>query len=476
MFVEIYQYWAAALYALVCLGVLYWTLREGKLRNESRGIKRETTGTARYAWWVVGLTVAATMLGPADTLGLSGKGYTHGLIWAFGPLGAAAAQIVAGLFFVHHIKQKSGEPQSLGDIFYERFGPSARIGVGALIFIQAVPFAGLLILAGAQILETFMGVPKLYGIMSTASFIGIITAAGGLATVVRTDIFQSALIIATLCIVFGTTLALILGGAPVIGPKTLPLAEEVTFAAIFTVALTYFFGELLLPFYAQRALMAQSPNAARYGFVFAGVLAAVWYFVVTGAGVAARATNVVDPELVILGNLTSVLGTSGPLATAALALAFVTLLALTHSTFDAILNTGGTAMSRDVVGGLVRLNDDQQGVLARMAMLLIALLGMVIPFIWSDLIDILLVGYTIWAPTMMPIFAWLILTEDRRHPAYVFWAALGAGAAGWWLAPKILPDEIPGVLVGVIANVTMLLMLLGWHARVSKRAAASGSV
>ncbi|HET9640704.1 MAG TPA: hypothetical protein VFP12_16020 [Allosphingosinicella sp.] len=465
MFQASYQYWSIALYIAVSLGVLIWTLLEGRTRRESRGIEREAIGTARYSWWIVGLTVAATMLGPADALGLSAKGYTHGYIWALGPLGAALAQIVAGVFFVRRIKMKSGKPQTLGDIFSERFGPSARVGVGALIVLQAIPFAGLLVLAGAQILDTFMGVPKLYGIIAVAGSIGVMTAAGGLATVVRTDIFQSGLIIVMLFVVLGTTLSILFSGAPVVGPSSPPPAEEVTFAAIFAVTLTYFFGELLLPFYAQRALMARSPDAARWGFILAGLLAGVWYFVVTGAGVAARAVHVADPEFVLLGNITAVLGTTGFTASLILALAFVSLLALTHSTFDAILNTGGTALARDVVGGVVKLDADQQGVLARLAMLFISLLGMVIPFIWSDLIDILLVGYTIWAPTMMPIFAWLILTEDRRHPTKVFWLALAAGVLGWWLAPKFLPDEIPAVLLGVVANVAVLFVMLGWRGR-----------
>jgi SSS family solute:Na+ symporter len=450
---------ALLVYIAVCLALLVWTLVEGKRSKETLGIDREALGTARYPWMIVALTVAATMLGPADALGLSQKGYEYGFIWFFGPLGAACAQIVAGIFFVHRIKTQRTAPRSLGDVFDDRFGNSARIAVGALIFVQAVAFTGLLILAGAQILEVFVGLPKLYGILAVALSIGVMTAIGGLATIVRTDIFQSALIIALLFVVIGST-ATLFYGIPLTGRG--PFLSNAfgrldSYSALAAVFLTYFFGELLLPFYAQRALMSRTPRDARIGFILAGFLAAAWYLVVTSAGVVARLINVTDPEFVLLGNLEAAVGGNSAGLVAVTVLAFVTLLALTHSTFDAILNTGGTAMSRDFVGGFTTLTDQQQGFLARLFMLIISALGMAIPFIWNDLIEILLVGYSIWAPTLMPVFAWIILTERGRLPALCFWLAVAAGIAGWVLAPRLFNDEVPAVLVGVGGNIIVLL-------------------
>jgi len=203
----------------------------------------------------------------------------------------------------------------------------------------------------------------------------------------------------------------------------------------------------------------------------AGLLAAAWYLVVTSAGVVARLINVTDPEFVLLGNLEAAMGGNSVGLVAVTVLAFVTLLALTHSTFDAILNTGGTAVARDVVGGITELTDEQQGFLARLFMLIIAALGMAVPFIWNDLIEILLVGYSIWAPTLMPVFAWIVLSERRRLPTKCFWLAVAAGIAGWILAPHIFGGDVPSVLVGVVANVLVLwgsIWLFG-HSETSAR-------
>jgi|GEM_PF-4429865 len=458
------HYSGLILYVAVCTALLVTTILQGRKRNETSGIEREALGTSRFSWWIIGITVAATMLGPADALGLSEKGFEYGWLWVLGPIGAALAQIVAGLFFVHKIKAQPGNPQTLGDIFTTRFGSSPRSIVGFIVVMQAIAFSGLLILAGAQILQTFLGVPQIYGIIATSLFIGIYTAIGGLNTIVKTDIFQGILIALLLLFVAGTTAVLALTAPNLI--QALPLvtpafSTDFTFGAMLAITLTYFFGELLLPFYSQRALAAKSASHARVGFVVAGLIAAVWYLIVTAAGAIGNVLqSVSQPEFVLLSNLQAVVGTTGPLAWLALTIAFVGLIALMHSTFDAILNSGGVAFSRDIIGSFKQLTDKQQGTIARWSMLGISLLGMVIPFIWNDLIDILLVGYTIWAPTLMPIFAWLILTKPSRVSAIMFWVPLAAGLGGWLLSPHILPEEfVPAILTGVVLNVLAILVM-----------------
>ncbi len=448
-------------YIIACTLLLVSTVLSARREKLSMGIEREAVGTSRFSWWIVGIAVAATMLGPADALGLSEKGFEYGWIWALGPLGAALAQIVAGIFFVHKIKEQPGNPQTLGDIFAGRFGESPRWVVGSIIVVQAIAFSGLLVLAGAQVMNTFLGVPEIYGIIATGLFVGGYTAVGGLNTIVKTDIFQGALILLLLVFVGGTTAYLVFSSPEVlqsIAITTPAFTAEFTIGAMLAVTLTYFFGELLLPFYAQRALVARSTFDARLGFIAAGIIVAVWYIVVTAAGAIGGVLGAVEnPEFVLLANLQAVVGSSGLLAWFAFSVAFIGLIALIHSTFDAILNTGGVTFARDVVGSFKKLDNEAQGSLARWAMFGIAVAGMFVPFIWNDLIDILLIGYTIWAPTLMPIFAWIIISKPGKVSATAFWSALGAGLIGWLASPYIFPEEyVPAILIGVLCNVAVL--------------------
>jgi SSS family solute:Na+ symporter len=219
---------------------------------------------------------------------------------------------------------------------------------------------------------------------------------------------------------------------------------------------TYLFGEMLLPFYSQRALLTQTPAGARKAFILAGCVAAIWYLVVSAAGMAARTvTSASDPEYVLVENFSSAFGASG-LADAGLVAAFIGLLALTHSTFDSILNTGGVALSRDVLRKIAALSESQEGAVARRGMVVIAAFGLVVPFIWEGLIEILLIGYTMWAPTLMPIFGWMILTKHRKASPIVFWAGFLSGAGAWAVASALAESWLPAVAVGVAANVVAL--------------------
>lgn len=466
-----YSYFAIALYLAVCIGILIYTLRQTGFRLALGGLQRESVGSQQYGWLLVAITVSVTMLGPADALGLSGKGYEYGLIWALAPMGAAIAQVIAGLFFVHRIKSYPGANQTLGDILSGKFGISVRPAVGFIVTLQAVAFAGVLVLAGAQILEVFLGVPKVWGLVLTALPIGLFTAVGGLSAVVKMDVFQGILMFVALMFVAGV--AVVVSTESVQWDAPLPLETgafqtEVGYYALFTAFLTYLFGEFLLPIYSQRALIARTQRDARIGFVGAGIIAGIWYLIIAFAGVVAFivAEGVSDPEFVLIDNLKTLLGDTGPLISIAVAIALVSLFALLHSTFDGILNAGGVSFSKDLVSSFVPLNDTEQATLARRAMFAFAVLGLILPFRWPDMIELLLIGYTIWAPTVMPILVYTLLTDAKPVDKRIFWFAFGAGIAGWITGQYLIPQGfIPAILIGVALNA---LVLLAAHARLAK--------
>lgn len=466
-----YSYIAIGIYVTVCLAILYLTLKQAGFKLSTGGLNREAVGSRQYGWMLVALTVTVTMLGPADALGLSGKGYEYGLIWALAPMGAALAQIIAGLFFVQRIKSHPGENQTLGDILGSKFGRSVRPAVGLIVTLQAIAFAGVLVLAGAQILEVFLGVPKVYGFVLTALPIGFFTAVGGLSSVVRMDIFQAILMALALFVVAGVALTIQALSGSLSDPlllKTEAFDKEVGYFALFTAFLTYLFGEFLLPIYAQRALIARSPADAKKGFVGAGLAAGTWYFLIAFAGVVAflGAEKVGNPEFVLFDNLKALFGSTGHLISVASAFAIISLFALLHSTFDGILNSGGVSFSKDLVSGFVPLSDSEQASLSRHSMFGFATLGMIIPFIWPDMITMLLVGYTIWAPTIMPVLVYTLLTDRRFIGGKTFWYAFSSGIFGWLLGEYILPQGyVPSILIGVGMNAAVLFFMHKRHGK-----------
>lgn len=472
----IYSYIAIAAYAAICLAILLFTIRQTGADLKVGGLSREAIGSGRYGWLLIAITVSVTMLGPADALGLSGKGYEYGLIWAAAPIGAALAQIIAGVFFVHKIKTFPGENQTIGDILASKYGESVRPATGLIVTLQAVAFSGVLVLAGAQILDVFLGLPKLYGLLITSISIGIFTSAGGLSSVVRMDVFQGILMLAALILVAGVAVAVTPSAINWLDPlpfETPKFHQEVGYYALLSALLTYMFGEFLLPIYSQRALIARTASDARIGFILAGVLAAAWYIVITYSGVVASASpnDSADPEFVIIDNIKLLIGESSILLPVAMAIALVSLFALLHSTFDGILNAGGVSFSRDIASYFFSLDDKGQGRVARRAMLAFAILGMIVPFKWPDMIEMLLVGYTVWAPTLMPILVFSLLSSREKYSPSVFWIPFVAGGFGWGITNYAFPSAIPAILIGVLANFLAIFFMT----RISKTSTRNGT-
>lgn len=141
----------------------------------------------------------------------------------------------------------------------------------------------------------------------------------------------------------------------------------------------------------------------------------------------------------------------------------VGLMALIHSTFDAFLNVGAVAFARDVVGGLIEVDDTSQGTMVRQAVVSIAVLGTIVA-LWGDsLIGILLIGYTIWVPSLLAPFAWILVNPARRLEPSAFWAAVISGAVGWYVFEYQIQFFVPGILAGFILNLLALLLVQGFR-------------
>lgn len=444
------------------LGLVAGAAIYGALNNSANGrdVKFEAIGYQRFGALMVAIVIASTMLGPADAMALSQNGLKYGLIWALFPLGAALAQLVSGKYLASKVVSRFQGLISLGDIFDRACHPSARVAAGFLVFAQAIAFSGVLVLAGAQLLEAFLHIPRVYGMVSTAVFVGLYTSFGGFSGVAWTDRVQFFFIV----VLFGVlVLSSIVNAAhaPALSFSevfaTNAFWQDYDFKTGLGFFLAYFLGELLLPAYSVRALVARDRASAQNGFVIAAGMIAVWYVVVTLAGsvaqyipVSARTAGDVGIILDIARNIAP----PGSIVSSVVGvLVFIGLLAMIHSTFDSFLNVGAVAFARDFLGGLVALTDETQGWIVRRATFVIAIFGIVVATFGGSLIDILLVGYTIWVPSLLPGLLWLLLHGSKKLTPVAFWSGLVAGIAFWGFIEYVLTNSpAPSIAVGFVAN------------------------
>lgn len=455
-------------------GILYicylaWILAQIK-RHEEKGqahsIKIYSKGQRTYPAFFIGIVMAITMVGPADALGLSEKGFLYGTIWALFPTGAAIAQYISGRFLTGPINENFSELDSVGDIFKEQCGRASAIIVGFVAFVQSIAFSGVLILAGGKILDTFLGVPMYIGISMTALFVGGYTAINGMEAVMRTDKVQavsSAVIFLVICI---AAIYLVFSSAPLSDDAQIIKKEAFSanhdWSMICYLFLGYFLGEMLLPAYAVRAMIAKSAVDASKGFMFASLLLIFWYVVITAAG---------SLSLIILPDTDSPMGSDILLAIIRSAtqegslwykllgaLTFLAFLGLIHSTFDSFLNVGAVSFSRDFIGNLFETNDQDQTWLAQRATLGIAAIGLILAIWVNDLIDILFIGYTIWVPSLLAPMLRIVIKPNKKLKQRSFVIGILLGSVSFVLFNWLIITPVPAILIGFVFNGAAILI------------------
>ena len=228
-----------------------------KSRDASDDFKKYSLSDERFPTYMIAIAMAVTMVGPADALALSQNGYKYGLIWAMFPIGAALAQFISAKFFVRKIRNEFIGLKTVGDIFVVKCCKSSAVAVGFVTIIQAIAFSGVLILAGGQILESFLGVQKEIGMIITALLVGGYTSIGGMKAVMKTDLIQGIFMGIMMLLLIVSCGFLISNGNGIsdgIFCKA-DFSKEYDIRLIASLFLGYLLGELLLPAYCVRAMI-----------------------------------------------------------------------------------------------------------------------------------------------------------------------------------------------------------------------------
>ena len=140
-------------------------------------------------WWVISFSIIGTNIGATDYVGAAGGAYRFGLTQAnYEWVGAIPAIVLSALLFVPYY-WKAGVytvPEFLG----KRYNKFIQI-------IQTVLWASFLVFlmgqyfwASGLMLEEYLNIPIVIGLLMTAAIVGIYTVSGGLAAVAMTDVVQ----------------------------------------------------------------------------------------------------------------------------------------------------------------------------------------------------------------------------------------------------------------------------------------------
>jgi SSS family solute:Na+ symporter len=450
---------ALAAYALLMLAVGVRSLAKVRTAEDYLLAGRRSSGLD------TGGSLAATILGASATLGLAGLAFQRGLSGSWWLLAGAAGLVV--LYFLAGAA-RAQEVVSLPDLLGRWYGPAMRRMASAFIFVAWLGVVGAQMSAAGRILAAFLGGRAAWwALLSGAVFI-LYTVLGGQLSVIRTDLYQLAFIVAGVigCLAGGLKAVHGLNGlsralAP--GFFSFPLSPGFSLQdlalLLLVVGSTYIAGPDML----SRLFCSREVRSARRGILLSIVVIVPLAFLIAVIGMVARA---LFPGAAPESAFPLLMKHSLPPLLAALVM--LALLSAFLSSADTTLMTMTTVLAVD----LLRLPVTARGGLwaLRGITLLCGAGSLAVGLFSGGIIPSLLLSYTIFSGGLfIPVLAGLA-GKPMRGPAAIVAALVGGGLA---LGGKLLASD-PLIASGFAAALLVYVIDSLLARRLTGRAGGSG--
>ncbi len=394
-------------------------------------------------------TLAATYIGPAYTLGIAGKAADRGYVWFLISMMVPLQTVLIGRWVAPKLREFSG-CHSVGHVMGEIYGPAARLATGVLSFLFNAFVVGLIARAFGEVVSTFTGIPaEMVIVVGTLPVIAY-ASWGGVKTVMLTDAIQFAVLAVSIPSVIWFSGYLFDFGALAARIPELHLTWHGGYSSVELagLAITFFFGEILLPPYCVRALAAKDARQAGSGFMAAGLYGFPWMLVVVTIGVIGRATI---PEAA--GDTVFLQTMQAFLPIGMLGLVLAGIFGIIMSSQDSCLHSASVAFSIDLYQ-MARPEASAETLLkySQYAVGVIGVIAVVFALLVPGLVQALMIVYTMWAPTVVaPLVIGLLWRKAPKASGVAGMAAGALGAAVWeWGLGS--PYGVPSLVAGLAAN------------------------
>ena len=152
-------------------------------------------GGQRFSWWLIAFSLVATTIGSYSFVKYSKVAFTYGLgssqtylnDWLWVPL----------LLFGWLPLLYFSKVVSIPEFFDRRFGPTARKVSTWLLLVYLIGYVGINLFTMGQALNILLGWPVFYAALLVASISAVYVTFGGQTSVIMTDLFQGAMLLAT---------------------------------------------------------------------------------------------------------------------------------------------------------------------------------------------------------------------------------------------------------------------------------------
>ncbi|KZK77317.1 Sodium/proline symporter [Pseudovibrio sp. W64] len=438
------------------VGILVVGLWGGRIQ---RGLKDYATAGREFGSLVIFATMSASFIGGGFSTGNAEKVFLYGVanivaLWGFSCKEIAVATLIAP-------KMKAfPDAVSVGDVMGKAYGKLARLTTGVCGLLLCCGIVGAQVGAIGVIFNVFFGLDRFWGIGIGCGIVILYTTLGGMRAVVYTDVVQFVILAIGMPLVLGFGIYQI-GGVDAlfaaVPPDHLSLpGPDFGWMGLIGLILVFMFGETLVPPYMQRLLAGKTASAAARGTLYSGLFSFL-FFAITGAiGLVAFA---LDPDLNPNNAMAFVIVSVMPPVLKGLV--FSGVIAIVMSSADSYLNSASIAFVNDVLRPLRRKEMREEDLLfiAKLVTLVVGLLSIVFAVSIESILDILIYAYNYWAPIVLVPLVAAIYGARRGTPAFVAGAVTGVVATVLWQSGLDSPFDLPGLVIGVLANLVVFLSM-----------------
>jgi SSS family solute:Na+ symporter len=368
-------------------------------------------------WFFLLCTMSATVIGGGASVGAMGKTYEWGILMLVVSTGWYLHFIFSGWFVAPRFRE--AELYTVAGYFEHRYDGKSRFYVFILSLLFSIGILGAQMVAFGKIITSFApDLPYYWAVIIGGGMVILYSTAGGLLAVINTDVYQFII----LMIGFIYTLILCLpdisnglSNASANIPETFfQIDGGKGWLFLISTFLAFFLGETFAPGYATRYCVGKNISETRKGIVGAGIFLALTFPVILlGIAYFARINFIdIDPEkalpLTILKLNNPVLG----------GLIIAALISAVMSSADSILNSSTAIFTKDFLDQYFtgRLKNPKKDLfLARSSSLFIGVLGIILALLLPDIIDLLLITYSLWAPNVIVPVVVGIFRKERSH-------------------------------------------------------------
>ena len=416
-------------------------------------------------------SLAATYVGPGFSIGFVGRGFHSGFLFLIVGLVYSLQHILVGLLVAPRLRALN-DCHTLGDAIGQKYNRTCQIFSGIISVCVCTFLAAVMAHAGKVILNDLFGLPGWLSVIIVVGITALYTTSGGLRASVITDAFQFAAFAILLPVTLLVVLVFHMKGGPTEFVDRIVTMTERGFAShsplqIAGLIAAFLLGETLIPPYANRALASKTTGTSRNSFVLAGVFSVAWFAVMVALGVAAHGVipEGTDEDHVLLRLVGAIMSDAGH------ALLMLILVSVVMSSLDSLINAGAVAFTQDIVKPVVELTDDTALKTGRWATVAIAVVASTATRVVPNIIDGLLICYTIWAAGILPVLILGLWVKQPRPLAGILSMIVGTVVSMVAIIFLFVFPEAVGVQVIIVPALAAALLAYAFGHWVGARGA-----